>query len=132
MLAVLLRYPPRVDVPEFIGGICPREEDVRACLFRLLYEQSGYEQIPAVEEKCFEQEINYFDETLRAANPFIVYHQVFKVFDAGEADGKKDDGWWRTPEGGRAGWIDLYRLFEGEIRINYTHWLALQALFPED
>ena len=54
------------------------------------------------------------------------------MFDAGEADGKKEDGWSRTPEGGRAGWIDLYRLFEGEIRINYTHWLALQALFPED
>lgn len=126
---VLVTYPPLVDTPEFPGGTVSRKEDFRSCLFRKLYEETGIEFMLDKGERQFQQEINYFAEDARPFGEFCRYDQTFIVYDASSYGFDTNREFWKTPENGRAGWVDIKEIFLGNIRINYTHWKAFKSLF---
>lgn len=129
---VLVTYPPQVNVPEFPGGAVSRKEDFRSCLFRKLFEETGIEFMLDSGIKQYEQDINYFAEDARPFGEFCHYNMTFIVYDASSFgfDTKKKE--WKTPENGRAAWVDIKEIFKGKIKINYAHWLAFQQLFAEE
>lgn len=128
---VLVTYPPQVNVPEFPGGSVSRREDFRDCLFRKLYEETGIEFMLDYGTKEFHQEINYFAEDARPYGMYCIYDQTFIVYDASSYGFDTDVEPWRTPENGSAAWVAVEDIFSGKIKVNYAHWQAVQALFPE-
>ena len=126
---VLLTYPPQVDLPEFPGGSISRREDFRDCLYRKLYEETGLDFMLDYGVKEFSQTINYFADDAKPNGVYCIYEQMFIVYDASSYgfDTQKEN--WKTPENGKASWIALEDIISKKIKINYTHWLAVQNLF---
>lgn len=128
---VLVTYPPQVTVPEFPGGSVSRREDFRECLYRKLYEETGLDFMLDYGVKEFNQTINYFADDAKPYGLCCIYDQTFIVYDASSYgfDTKIDS--WRTPENGMASWVAVEDIFSGKTKINYAHWQAVQALFPD-
>lgn len=127
---VLVTYPPQVNVPEFPGGAVSRREDFRNCLFRKLYEETGIEFMLDYGSKEFHQEINYFADDARPFGMYCVYDMTFIVYDASSYGFDTAKEPWRTPENGQAAWVAVEDIFSAKTKVNYAHWLAVQALFP--
>ena len=128
---VLVTYPPQVDWPEFPGGTVSRREDFRDCLYRKLYEESGLDFMLDHGLKEFSQTINYFADDAKPNGVFCVYEQTFIVYDAATYGFDSNKEIWKTPENGKACWVKVEDILSKKIKINYTHWLAMQALFGD-
>lgn len=129
---ILLHYPPKNDVPELVGGVCPRGENLRDNMSRLIYEQTGVDIMPSEAAKHFEQEVDYADDNASGTNPFIHYHQAFDVFDVATYWSEDERLKWVTPDGGCAVWAELDDVLVGKLKINYWHFAAMQKIFDED
>lgn len=121
---VLLTAKPRGDFWEFPGGGIDRGDDVHSCLYRELYEESGYdiELGRGDEEIC--QRVNFFADYIRPAGEYWVYDQVFRLYNGEQYGFELKDGIWKTPENGAARWVDLEAVRSESIPVNYCHKLA--------
>ena len=128
---VLVTYPPQVDLPEFPGGSVSRKEDFRDCLYRKLYEETGIDFMLDYGIKEFSQTINYFADDAKPNGVYCIYNQMFIVYDASSYGFDTSKKIWKTPENGKAAWLSLEDIIAKKIPINYTHWLAVQALFQK-
>ncbi len=126
---VLLTYPPQVDLPEFPGGSISRREDFRDCLYRKLYEETGIDFMLDYGMKEFSQTINYFADDAKPNGVYCIYEQMFIVYDASSYGFETNQNLWKTPENGKAEWVNVQDILSQKVKINYTHWLAVQNLF---
>lgn len=104
---VLVTYPPMVNAPEFPGGSVSRREDFRACLYRKLYEEAGIEFMLDHGERQYNQDINYFADDARPFGEFCRYNQTFIVYDASSYGFDTAREVWKTPENGKAVWVNI-------------------------
>lgn len=128
---VLITYPPDVDVPEFPGGSVRRKEDYRGCLYRKLYEETGIEFMLGEGVDSFFQTIECYDDA-KPDGEYFIYEQTFIVYDASSFGFDTSRKMWKTPENGKAAWIDINNISSEKLKINYGHWLAFQELFLTD
>ena len=126
---ILMTYPPKVGVPEFPGGCINTQEDYKTCLFRKLFEETGIEYMLCKSEKTFSQDINYFADDALPFGALCHYHQNFFVFNAASSGFDTSKEAWKTPENGKAEWIEIKKIISGERKINYAHWQAVKNLF---
>ena len=126
---LLLTYPPHVEIPELPGGEVNRNENFRDCLFRKLYEETGFDFMLDKGIKRFEQTVNYFDETEKSWDVCFVYNQTFLLYDANNYAFDIHVPKWKTPETGYAEWVNLDDLLSEKTKLNYFHLLALKKLF---
>ncbi len=129
---VLTTYPPKVNVPEFPGGCINTQEDYKNCLFRKLFEETGIEYMLCKSSKTVSQDIKYFADDSAPFGTFCNYHQNFFIYDASTADFDTSREAWKTPENGKAEWIDIKKIISGEKKINYAHWQGFKKLFSID
>lgn len=129
---VLITYPPDADVPEFPGGSVRRKEDFKGCLYRKLYEETGIEFMLNEGSESFTHTIEYFDEDEKPDGGYLIYEQTFIVYDAHSFGFDTSRKIWKTPENGRAVWVNINNISSGKLEINYGHWLAFQELFLKD
>ena len=123
---VLLTAKPRGDCWEFPGGGVDRGDDVRSCLYRELFEESGYDIELGRGEQEVRQTINFFADYIRPAGEFWHYDQIFCLYDGRQYGFELKEGIWNTPENGSARWTDLEVLRSGNIPINYCHKRAFE------
>lgn len=125
---VLLTAEPHTGVYEFPGGGIERGEDMRRCLMRELYEETGYDfELGEQETKVrLEQTVNYYSDSVRPGGLYLIYHQTFLVYDAEKYGFELREGEWKTPENGRAVWAEIKDLYQGKIPFHYAHAQALE------
>ena len=125
---VLVTYPPQVNIPEFPGGTISRKEELRDCLYRKLYEETGLDFMLSHGVKEYNQVINYFAEDAKPEGVYCIYDQTFIVYDASLYGFDTNIEEWRTPENGRAVWVSIKDIISGEFDINYIHKQAFLQL----
>ena len=125
---LLLTYPPHYDVAEFPGGSCRRKENVRDCLFRKLYEETGIEIMLGHYEKDFEQVVRYFADDEPPEGTFYIYKQKFMLYDVSSFRFDVAQERWKTPENGFAQWVAIDDVLQQKVKLNFIHKMALKAL----
>lgn len=126
---LLLTYSPHAKIPEFPGGEVLRNENYRDCLFRKLYEQTGFDFMLDKGMKKVEQTVNCFDENERQSGKFCIYRQIFLLYNADKFDFDINVPKWKTPENGYAEWVRFDDLLNEKVKLSYFHSLALKKLF---
>ena len=129
---VLVTFPSMVRIPEFPGGAVSRREDFRGCLYRKLIEETGIEFMLDRGNKQFQQNINYFAEDARPYGEYCKYDMTFIVYDASKYGFDTAKEMCKTPENGYASWVEIKDIFDGAVKLNYTHWLAFRELFAAE
>lgn len=122
---ILLTSKPRGDCWEFPGGGIDRGEEVRCCLLRELFEESGYDIELGRGDVEVRQKVNFFADYIRPAGEFWVYDQLFMLYDGQRYNFQLKEGIWKTPENGTARWANLEEVLSGEISLNFCHKQAL-------
>ena len=127
---VLVTVPPNSELPEFPGGHKQRGEDLRSCLYRKLYEETGVDFMLGEGARKFSQVVNYFDIEEKKGT-FYIYDQTFIVYDA-EKYGFNTKAKPRVaPDGAKSYWLKVKDITSGKVGLSYMHGLAFGEMFKD-